>query len=73
MPFEKGHLEGNINPDFLHKKRSFLRSSGFPSRLAAPGREKLQRTKTYGFVPFSPHMSPKTDGKPKQTCTANHT
>jgi len=26
----------------------------------------VQRTKTYGFVPFSPHMSPKTDWKLKQ-------
>jgi len=32
-----------------------------PETLRISGRQRLQGTKTCGFVPFSPHMSPKTE------------
>jgi len=43
-----------------------LVSQSLPKMLCISGRQRLQRTKASSFVPFSPHMSPKTDGKPVQ-------
>jgi len=51
-----------IKPDGSNEMPAFrLDFHLFPKTLRVSGREKVQGTKTFGFVPFSPRMSPKTD------------